>query len=285
MSRIGDSVMPGAAGLSEFQRTAGRIRAHVLQMACAARAPHVASSLSCVDILVALYFHILRIDPQKPSDPMRDRFILSKGHACSAQYATLAERGFFPVEILSEYARNGGRLAEHPGPACVPGIEVATGSLGHGLSIGVGLAYAAQLQQLPYRVFVVLSDGECHEGSVWEAAMFAPAHQLDNLVAIVDDNKWSALQRSRAPMALDPLAEKWSAFGWRTVEVDGHDATALLAALQRVPLEPERPTALIAHTVKGKGVSFMEDDLEWHYRPPSSADVERALRELGGSGP
>ena len=281
MSRIGDSVIPQAAGLSEFQRTASRIRAHVLQMACAARAPHVASSLSCVDILVALYFHILRIDPQKPADPMRDRFILSKGHACSAQYAALAERGFFPVDLLREYARNGGRLAEHPGPSCVPGIEAATGSLGHGLPIGMGLAYAARLRHQPYRVFVLLSDGECHEGSVWEAAMWAPAHRLDNLVVIVDDNKWSALQRSRASMALDPLAEKWSAFGWQVMEVDGHDATALLAALERIPREPERPTALIAHTVKGKGVSFMEDDLEWHYRPPTSTDVERALRELG----
>lgn len=285
MSRVGDAVIPVAPRIAEFQRTASRIRAHVVRMAHAARAPHVASSLSCVDILVALYFHVLRIDPQKPSDPMRDRFILSKGHACSAQYAALAERGFFPAELLSEYARNGGRLAEHPGPWCVPGIEAATGSLGHGLSIGIGLAYAAQLQHLPYRVFVVLSDGECHEGSVWEAAMFAPAHQLDNLVAIIDDNKWSALQRSRAPMALDSLAEKWSAFGWRTVEVDGHDAAALLTALERIPHEPGRPTALIAQTVKGKGVSFMEDDLEWHYRPPSAADVERALRELGTSGP
>ena len=281
MSRIGDSVMPGAAGLSEFQRTAGRIRAHVLQMACAARAPHVASSLSCVDILVALYFHILRIDPQKPSDPMRDRFILSKGHACSAQYATLAERGFFPVELLREYARNGGRLAEHPGPSCVPGIEAATGSLGHGLPIGVGLAYAARLRRQASRVFVLLSDGECHEGSVWEAAMYAPAQRLDNLVVIVDDNKWSALQRSRAPMALDPLAEKWVAFGWQAVEVDGHDGSALLAALERIPREPARPTVVIAHTVKGKGVSFMEDDLEWHYRPPTADEVDRAFHELG----
>jgi transketolase len=283
MSPLERSIAAEAPELTDFQRRASRIRARVIQMACAARAPHVASSLSCVDVLTALYFHALRIDPRHPDDPMRDRFILSKGHACSAQYAALAERGFFPEKLLEEYARNGGRLAEHPGPSCVPGIEAATGSLGHGLSIGIGLAYAAKLQRRPSRVFVLLSDGECHEGSVWEAAMFAPAHALDNLVAIVDDNQWSALQRSRAPMALDPLAAKWTAFGWRAVEVDGHDAGSLVATLSRVPLEPGRPTALIARTVKGKGVSFMENDLEWHYRPPTASDTERALRELGMS--
>ena len=231
-------------------------------MAHAGKTPHVASALSCVDILVAIYFSVLRIDPAKPEDPGRDRLLLSKGHGCMAQYGALAERGFFPEAVLEEYARDGGRLAEHPGPHCVPGIEAATGSLGHGLPIGAGLALAARVRGEKYRVFVVLSDGECYEGSVWEAALFAPAQTLDGLTAIVDYNGWSAMARTHA--AMEPLAEKWRAFGWSVQEVDGHDMEALAAVLAAVPFEPERPSAIIARTVKGKGVSFMENDLEWH---------------------
>ena len=243
----------------------------------------MASALSCADLVAALYFEALHIDPAAPEDEGRDRFILSKGHGCMALYAALAERGFFSEEMLDEYARDGGRLAEHPAPRCVPGLEAATGSLGHGLGLGCGLALAAKIRGQSHRVFVLLSDGECAEGSVWEAALFASARRLDNLVAIVDYNNWSAMDRT-SPY-LEPLAEKWKAFGWPPVEIDGHDVGAIVAALSRAPFEPSRPAAVVAHTVKGKGVSFMEDDLEWHYRPPNDNDLKRALEEIEGRRP
>lgn len=261
-----------------LRRCCQNIRASVLRMAHAAQTPHVASALSCADLLGALYFSVLRIDPACPHAPERDRFILSKGHACTAQYAALAERGFFPQTLLAEYARDGGPLDEHPSPGCVPGIEAATGSLGHGLSIGAGLALAAKIRAQRHRVFILLSDGECNEGSVWEAAIFARRYELDNLTAILDYNKLSAMERIDDFM--NPLAEKWRAFGWATREIDGHDLTAITETLEALPLQPNRPTAVIAHTVKGKGVSFMENDLEWHYRPPNADDLRRALTEI-----
>lgn len=256
---------------------ARHIRREVLCMAHAGKTPHVGSALSCVDILTALYFDCMRIDPSHAADEERDRFILSKGHGCMAQYAALAHRGFFPMPVLDEYAKDGGRLAEHPGPHCIPGIELATGSLGHGLSAGAGLALAAKMKQLAYRVFVLLSDGECEEGSIWEASLFAPAHGLDNLVAIIDFNKWSAMGRTESRVGA--LAKKWDAFGWNAIEIDGHDMQAIVAAL-KTRVHEGRPLAIVAHTVKGKGVSFMEDDLEWHYRPPSASDLTRALEEI-----
>jgi transketolase len=271
------------AGADCVEERARAIRARIVRMAHDGRTPHVASALSCADVVAALYFKVLRIDPGAPEDEGRDRFILSKGHGCMAQYAALAERGFFPEEVLDEYGREGGRLAEHPAPRCVPGIEVATGSLGHGLSLGAGLALAAKIRERGYRVFVLLSDAECAEGSVWEAAIFASARGLDNLVAIVDYNNWSAMGRT-SPY-LEPLAEKWKAFGWSCVEIDGHDGGAIVRALSRAPFEPSRPAVIIAHTVKGKGVPFMENDLEWHYRPPNDNDLKRALEEIKGCRP
>ena len=244
------------------------------------RSPHLGSSLSCVDILVAAYFGALRIDPQRAADPDRDRFILSKGHAAPALYATLAERGFFPLDLLASYNRDGAVLGEQPSPGCVPGLEVATGSLGHGLSLGVGMALASRIQGRGYRVFAVLSDGECNEGSVWEAAMFAAAQKVDRVCVIVDYNRWQATGRSDEIMALAPLAEKWKAFGWTTQEVDGHDVEALQGLLENVPDGGGKPIAIIAHTVKGKGVSFMEDDNNWHYRIPNEEELAAALREL-----
>jgi transketolase len=267
------------AGPDSVEEVARAIRRRIIRMAHAGRTPHVASALSCVDVLAALYFETLRIDPAAPEDEARDRFILSKGHGCMALYATLAERGFFPEEVLGEYARDGGRLAEHPARHCVPGIEVATGSLGHGLSLGAGLALAAKIRKQSHRIFVMLSDGECAEGSVWEAALFGSARGLDNLIGIVDYNKWSAMGPTRP--YLEPLSEKWKAFGWSCVEINGHDASAIIAALSRVPSKPSRPTVVIAHTIKGKGVSFMENDLG-HYRPPSNNDLMRALLEIDG---
>lgn len=262
----------------ELRRKCQNIRASILRLAHTGKTPHVSPALSCVELLAALYFSELRIDPDHPGARNRDRFLLSKGHACMAQYATLFERGFFPQSLLDEYATDGGALAEHPGPGCAPGIEAATGSLGHGLPIGAGLALAAKLQHQDYRTFVLLSDGECNEGSIWEAAIFAYRHALDNLTAIVDYNKWSAMDRTDT--FLEPFAAKWEAFGWGTVEIDGHNLEAITTALGATPLHPGRPTAIIAHTVKGKGVSFMENDLEWHYKTPTANDLERALAEV-----
>jgi transketolase len=265
--------------LDRLREIAARARGLVVKMAHDGRTPHVGSALSSVDILVALYFSALRISPQTPLDPDRDRFVMSKGHGCMALYAVLSEAGFFPASILDEYAVNGGRLAEHPGPGCVPGIELATGSLGHGLSVGAGLALGARMRGIGARGFVLLSDGECQEGTVWEAACFAAVNRLDNLVAIVDYNGLSAMQ-STFP-ALEPLADKWRAFGWEAVEVDGHDLAQLTAALQSVPVRHHAPTVIVAHTLKGRGVSFMENDLEWHYRPPTDEDLRKARGELG----
>ena len=255
------------------------IRRAVIELSHRAKTPHLGSSLSCIDLLVALYWSAMRIDPTHPEDPDRDRFILSKGHAAVALYVTLAKRGFFPESELATYNQDGGRLAEHPGPGCLPGIEAATGSLGHGLPIGLGLALASRIQGRDSRVFVLMSDGECNEGSVWEAAMFAPAKGLDNVTVLIDYNKWQATGRSDETLSLAPLSAKWAAFGWDTVEVDGHDIGEVISAMNQ-PRQAGKPLAVIAHTVKGRGVSFMEDDNNWHYRIPTAEEVETASREL-----
>jgi transketolase len=258
---------------------ARRIRARIVRMSHETGAPHLGSALSCVDLLVAAYFSWLNISPENANHESRDRLILSKGHAAAALYATLAEAGFFPAEWLDDYARDGGRLPEQMSPGCAPGVEAATGSLGHGLSLGVGMALAGRIRGQDYRVAVILSDGECQEGSVWEAAMFAAAQRVDNLTAIVDYNRWQATGRSNEVMALAPLAGKWAAFGWNAVEIDGHDPAAIAAAMRAEPRDG-RPRAIVAHTVKGKGVSFMEDDNNWHYRIPTAAETDAACREL-----
>ncbi|MSU34509.1 MAG: transketolase [Pedosphaera sp.] len=274
--------VPVAVSPGELQRLSRRIRYKLIEMSHRSGAPHLGSAMSCTDILVAAYFGgVVRINPTDPQDPLRDRFILSKGHAASALYATLAERGFFPRDWLETFATRGSPLAEQPAPNCAPGVELATGSLGHGLPVGVGMALAARIQKRAYRVFVVMSDGECNEGSVWEAAMFAPACRLDQLCVVVDYNKWQATGRSNDVMSLAPLVKKWEAFGWSATEIDGHDVTNLAAAMSRVPDGTGKPVAIVAHTVKGKGVSFMEDDNNWHYRIPKAGEVEAARKELG----
>ncbi len=267
--------------LAALPAIAARLRGQVVEMSHRAGSAHLASALSCCDILAAAYWHVCRIDPAHPEDPLRDRFILSKGHAATALYATLAFRGFFPVALLETFCADGGVLAEHPPARLLAGVEAATGSLGHGLPIGVGMALAGRIRGEDFRVHVLLSDGECNEGSVWEAAMFAAGQRLDHLCVIVDYNKWQATARSNETLQLAPLREKWTAFGWDAREIDGHDVAALAEAMSAVPNGSGRPVALVAHTVKGKGVSFMEDDNNWHYRAPTADEVARARKELG----
>ena len=267
--------------LDELCSVALKLRGDILDLSFSARTPHIGSALSCVDILAALYWTNPRLDPQEPYAPERDRFILSKGHAATALYAVLATRGYFPRETLNQYALPGSSLVEHPVLGSVPGIEVTSGSLGHGLSLGLGMALAGQIQGIKFRVYVLLSDGECNEGSVWEAAMLAPSHELENVVAIVDYNKWQATGRSEEILALAPLGKKWEAFGWSVKEIDGHDLASLAHVLSQIPDGSGKPVAIIAHTVKGKGISFMEDDNNWHYRIPTAQELEKAKHELG----
>ncbi len=267
--------------MSELQQIANELRGIAIELSFKGRTPHLGSSLSCADIIAALYWEILDINPQNPEEPQQDRFILSKGHAVTTLYAALAKKGYFPVEELSTYVEADSRLPEHPIPGCIPGIDLATGSLGHGLSVAVGMALANRIQKLDNRVFTLLSDGECNEGSIWEAAMFAPTHKLGNLCAIVDFNKWQATGRSQEVMSLEPLEKKFESFGWNTYRIDGHSFDELLSALRKCESSQETPTAIIADTVKGKGVSFMEDDNNWHYRIPTKEEVELAKRELG----
>lgn len=259
---------------------AARIRAHALRMVHRVDASHIGSCLSAADILAVLYKTILRIDPARPDWPARDRFLLSKGHAAAILYAVLAERGFFPVPHLDEYCLDGSDLTGHSSHK-VPGVEVSTGSLGHALPIACGMALAGRNAATPFRVFVLLSDGELDEGSNWEAMLFAPQHRLDNLTVIVDYNRIQSFGSVDQVLSLEPFAAKWQACRWAVREIDGHDLPQIEAALTNLPLETGRPTALIAHTVKGKGVSFMENRLEWHYRSPNAELLARALAELG----
>ncbi len=264
-----------------YKSLATQIRAYVLQMTHRAHSSHVGTSLSIADLLAVLYNGILRVDPDQPEWPERDRFILSKGHGCAALYAVLAEQGFFPKEWLETYCQDGTRLAGHITHHGVPGVEVSTGSLGHGLSIACGMALAAKRDGRSYRIFVLLSDGECDEGSTWEAALFAPHHHLDSLVAIIDYNKIQSLGLIKEVLNLEPLATKWQAFGWAVREIDGHNLSQIEDVLQHVPFESGRPSCIIAHTVKGKGVSFMENQVAWHYKSPDAQQLRQALKELG----
>ena len=259
---------------------AARIRGRIIQLSHQARTPHLGSSLSFVDLLVFLYWKFLKISPNQVTAPNRDRFILSKGHGITALYAVLAEKSFFSPELFKDYAQPGSPLPEHPSPHCVPGIEAATGSLGHGLSVATGMALAAKMKGNQFNVVTLLSDGECNEGSTWEAALLAPAHKLDNLIAIVDFNKWQATGRSSEITALEPLDEKFKAFGWNSLRIDGHDFRQIGSALE-LAKNSDKPFAVIADTVKGKGIKMMEDDNNWHYRIPTKEEIDSAFAELG----
>jgi len=267
--------------LPKFEELSKKIRAEIIEIAHETETIHVGGCLSCVDILVALYFGCLSIRPEEPDWHDRDRFILSKGHAALALYTTLAHRKFFSPEKVRTFNEDNSNFTEHPVWKNIPGIEATSGSLGHGLGIGCGMALAAKISGKTYRTFVLMSDGECEEGSIWEAALFAPAHGLDNLVVIVDYNKWQACGRSNEILNLSPLKQKFSAFGWAAYEVDGHDIRTMIQHIHSIRTTTKKPVAIIANTVKGKGVSFMEDDNNWHYRIPSSGDVQKAHRELG----
>jgi transketolase len=258
---------------------ARRIRTHALRMTNAGGGSHIGAVFSCTDILAVLYGGILNVDPGAPQSATRDRFILSKGHAGAGLYAALAERGFFPVEKLLTHYQDGSQLCGHVSHD-LPGVDVSTGSLGHGLSIATGMAYAAKLKSASHRVFCLLSDGECDEGSTWEAVLFAAQHGLANLVAIVDYNQIQGLAPVSDVVELEPFADKWAAFGWAVGEVDGHCHESLHAALSVVPFSPGKPSCLIAHTTKGKGVSFMENKVLWHYRVPRGVEFDAALAEL-----
>lgn len=267
---------PPALSTAEFAR---RIRLHALRMTNSGGGSHIGAVFSCADILAVLYGSILRVHPDSPKSPARDRFILSKGHAGAGLYAALAERGFFPVEQLATHYQDGSLLCGHVSHK-VPGVDLSTGALGHGLSVAAGMALSAHLSSAPHRVFCLLSDGECDEGSTWEAVLFAAHHRLDRLVAIVDFNHIQGIGRVEDVIALDPFADKWRSFGWSVEEVDGHDHDALRRLLSRLPFSPGRPSCLIARTTKGKGVSFMEDTVLWHYRIPAGAEFIAALTEL-----
>jgi transketolase len=262
---------------------ARRVRCQALQMVAAAKASHIGSALSIADIVAVLYGGALNLDPARPKWPARDRFILSKGHACVAVYAALAETGFFPRAALDGYCADGSHLMAHISHH-VPGVEFSTGALGQGLPFGVGKALAARLAGEDWRTVVLMSDGELGEGSNWEAFLFAAHHRLDRLTAIIDYNKLQSLGTVAETLGIEPLGDKLRAFGWAVREVDGHDHAALHALLTDERWEPGKPQLLVAHTTKGKGVAYMEGKVEWHYRSPSPELLEEALAGLGADG-
>ncbi len=261
------------------------IRRHGIEMTHISGGSHIASVLSVADIIAVLYADIMQFNPEHPKWDERDRFILSKGHAGAAIYAALAESGFFPSEELKTHYANGSRLSGHVSHH-LPGVDFSTGSLGHGLSAAAGMAFAAKQDHKKHRVFVVLGDGECDEGSVWEAALFANHFRLDNLVAIIDHNHMQSLDFCEKTIELESLSSKWQAFGWNTLEIDGNDHDALRAALQSAENELHKPTVIIANTAKGKGIDFMENDILWHYRfPHSDWEYDGAVMQLHRSKP
>jgi len=260
---------------------AKRIRKHALQMTSSGSSSHIGSIFSIADILAVLYGKVLKFDPNIPKWIDRDRFILSKGHAGAGVYASLAEMGFFPLEMLKNHYRNGSQLSGHVSHKGIPGVEFSTGSLGHGLSVATGMAMAGKINNMNHRVFVLLGDGECDEGAVWEAAMFASHHKLNNLVAIIDRNRLQSILSTEETIALEPFVDKWRAFGWCALEVDAHNHIDLINAFAiEKSVSLSQPLVVIANSIKGKGVSFMENSVLWHYRSAQGDEYEKALNEL-----
>ena len=255
---------------------AKKVRAHVLRMTHVGNSSHVASALSMIDILSVIYSE-MNIDPESPRSDDRDRFILSKGHAGAAIYAVLAELGFLPIEILKTHCQDGSILSGHVSHKDIPGVELSTGSLGHGLPVAVGMSYAAKLKNKKHRIFALLSDGELDEGSNWEAILFSAHHKLKNLFMIIDYNKLQSLKSIEETLELEPLKKKMMAFGWDTVELDGHNHQELMKSIHS---SSDLPKCIIAHTTKGKGVSFMENKVLWHYKSPSNEELQKALEEI-----
>lgn len=262
----------------KLKELARELRKETLTLVYQSKSGHLGCSLGIVDILVALYFKILHIDPEKPALETRDRFILSKGHACSALYTVLAKRGFFPKTLLDTYLKDGSKLAGHVTLGSLPGIEATSGSLGHGLSIGIGMALAIKQQRLSSRVFCLIGDGECAEGSIWEGVNFAGHHKIDNLILILDDNNLQIMGYGTDILNSVPFEDKFKGFGWDVKTVDGHDIPALLEALK--PQTLFKPLVVIAKTIKGKGISFMENKVEWHGKSPNEEEYKSALKEL-----
>ena len=262
-----------------------RIRLHGLEMTHLSHGSHIGAILSVADIAAVLYNDILNVNPQNPKMPGRDRLIMSKGHAGAAIYAALAETGFFDVEELKTHYQNGSRLSGHVSHKGVPGVEFSTGSLGHGLPVAAGMAMADKLDSVSRHTYAILGDGECDEGAVWEAALIANHYQLENLIAVVDHNKMQSLDFCDNTIRLSPFGDKWKAFGWHVIEVNGHDHAELKAAFLKAQQNTGAPTVIIAHTVKGNGISFMENDILWHYRFPHDDEYEAALIEMEEKAP
>ena len=265
--------------LYEYKKIASKIRQSALICHFHSKSSHIGSGFSCADILTVLYGGWLNVSPEKINDPDRDRFILSKGHAAATYYATLAEFGFIPREWLQSYCQFGSKLGGHVSHY-VPGVEFSSGSLGHGLPVGVGMALGAKRAGRDYRVVVLMSDGEMDSGANWEATMMAAGQKLDNLLAIVDRNRLQAMGFTEDIVPLGNLVQKFEAFGWAAKKVDGHDFKELKITLEQIPFAPEKPSVIIANTIKGKGVSFMENRLEWHYKSPNRDEFKKAMKEL-----
>jgi len=265
----------------DFKEKAKQLRKEIFMTICEGGGGHIPASLSIVEILMVLYYKVLNINFKDPENSQRDRFILSKGHAGVALYAVLADKGFFDKKHLSTFGKKGTILGGHPDMHKVPGVEASTGALGHGFVFGMGMALAAKLDNKDFRVFTLLGDGECQEGSIWEAALFAPQHSLDNMTVIVDYNKFQALDKLSEIVGLEPLASKWRSFGWEVVEVDGHNLEQLEETFKSLPFTSGKPNVVIAHTTKGKGISFMENVPIWHYRMPNEEEMKIAYQELG----
>ena len=275
--------------LNEIQKLkslAQQCRKDVLKMVRLSGEGHLGASFSCMEILTTLYYGIMNINPSRPNWVERDQFILSKGHACFAQYALLARKGYFPIEWLYKIGIKNDKnniFSGHPDRDKIPGIDVSTGSLGHGLSIGTGIALASKKDNQTKKIFVLLGDGECQEGSVWEAAMFASMYKLDNLIAIIDANTLQAIARVEDTISMEPFIDKWKSFGWQAFEVDGHNCGELLETMMTLPKKEGLPTAIIARTIKGKGVSFMENEIMWHARSVTEEEYQKAISEIDRS--